>query len=283
MRSSITSGNPAITISLQYPKSIYQPITNSIFSGLASNQKVTSDIQYKIIINNGKYLLSRNNRQTHQNRSISRIIYALEWQIVADILNNFTTELKFHAASLSFQQQGYLFIGKSGTGKTSLSIALMRQEWQLLSDEFGILNPVSFEVFPFPRNILIKPHHPISQREKENYLSIRLKTDHKTNTIYYFPPSYFGQTGSNLVPLKKIFFLHPVISESYAIKTLGHRETIENLFQNVSNSKILNPDFEQFITNFFKKIKAYKLFLPNPFNLPPGILQKLSSQLVQKA
>jgi hypothetical protein len=282
MRSSITSGNPAVTISLQYPKSLYQQIANSVFSGLVSNQKAIPDIQYRIVFKDGKYLLFRNNRQTHLNRSINKIIYALEWQVVADILNNFKTELKFHAASLTFQQKGYLFIGNSGTGKTSLSITLMRQGWQLLSDEFGILNPVSFEVYPFPRNILIKPHHPISQMEKENYLSIRLKTNHKTSTIYYFPPSYFGQTGAKQVPLKKIFFLHPVASESYKIKAMGQRETIENLLRSISNSNLIKVNFEQFVTNFLKRVKVYELFLPNPFNLPAKVLQKLSSQLVQE-
>jgi len=282
MRSSITSGNPTVRISLQYPKSLYQPITNSVFSGLGSNQKTIPDIQYRIIFKNGKYFLFRNNRKTHRNRSVNRIIYALEWQIVADILSNFKTELKFHAASLSFHQEGYLFIGNSGTGKTSLSMTLLQQGWQLLSDEFGILNPISFEIYPFPRNILIKPHHPINQQEKENYLSIRLKTNHQTNPIYYFPPSYFGQISTNQVPLKKIFFLHPVAAESYKIKAMGQRETIENLLGSISNSKVIKVNFEQFITNLFERVKVYELFLPNPFNLPPKVLIKLSSQLVQE-
>lgn len=283
MRSSIISGNPAVTISLQYPKSLYQQITNSVFSGLGSNQKVIPDIQYRIIFKNKKFLLFRNNRLTHQNRSVSRIIYALEWQIVADILNNFKTELKFHAASLSFQQEGYLFIGNSGTGKTSLSITLMQRGWQLLSDEFGLLNPINFQLYPFPRNILIKPHHPISQLEKENFLSIRLKTDNKTSAIYYFPPSYFGQTGTKPVPLKKIYFLHPVTAEFYQIEALGQRETFEYLLGNISNSKLVKNNLDQFITNFLGRIKAYELYLPNPFNLSPKVLQKLSSQLVQEA
>ncbi len=282
MRSSITSGNPAVCISLQHPKSLYQQITNSVFSELVSNQKVIPDVQYRIIFKNGKYLLFRNNRQTHQNRSVNRIIYALEWQVVADILNNFKTELKLHAASLTFQQKGYLFIGNSGTGKTSVSIALMQQGWQLLSDEFGILNPISFEVYPFPRNILIKPHHPINQIEKENYLSIKLRTNHNINAIYYFPPSYFGQTGAKQVPLKKIFFLHPVASESYKIKAMGQREAIENLLRSISNSNLIKVNFEQFITNFLERVKVYELFLPNPLNLPVKVLQKLSSQLVQE-
>jgi len=283
MRSSITSGNPAVTISLDYPKSLYQPITNSVFSELASNQKAIPDIQYRISFKNRKYLLFRNNRQTHQNRSVNRIIYALEWQVLADILSNFKTELKFHAASLTFQQEGYLFIGNSGTGKTSLSIALMQQGWQLLSDEFGILNPISFQIYPFPRNILIKPYHPISQMEKANYLSIRLKTDHQTNPIYYFPPSYFGQIRTTPVPLKKIFFLHPVASESYQIKATGQRETIENLLRSISNSKVIKVNFEQFITNFLERVKVYELFLPNPFNMSPKVLKKLSSQLVPES
>jgi len=282
MRSSITSGNPAVTISLQYPKSLYQQITNSVFSGLVSNQKAIPDIQYRIILENGRYLLFRNNRQTHQNRSINRIVYALEWQVVADILSNFKTELKLHAASLSFQQEGYLFIGNSGTGKTSISIALMQQGWQMLSDEFGLLNPINFKVYPFPRNILIKSHHPITQQKKENYLSIRLKTDHQTNPVYYFPPSCFGQISTTPVPLKKIYFLHPITTESYQIKAMGQRETTENLLRSISNSRVIKADFEQFITNFLKIVNAYELFLPNPFNLPPKVLKKLSSLLVQE-
>lgn len=46
-----------------------------------------------------------------------------------------------HAAGLMRDETGYLFIGESGSGKSSLSLSLVRQGWHYLSDDVLLLRP----------------------------------------------------------------------------------------------------------------------------------------------
>ena len=99
----LSLGNPSRTISIQYPQLLHDKIVSSVFTTHLNEQGYRSDISYNIEISDNKYHLYRNNRLTHRNKSVNKIIYALEWQIVNDCINSYKKQSKFHAAALSLQ------------------------------------------------------------------------------------------------------------------------------------------------------------------------------------
>lgn len=272
---------PAKTIMIGSPPELEQKIRTSVFSGLITNNPAPDDnkIIYQIRQQNDKYYLYRNRRLTHRNRNSHKIIYALEWQIVNDFLNAYKNCIKFHAAALSYKNRGALFIGHSGTGKTSLSLVLMKSEWQLLSDEFGILDAANLTIQPFLRNIIIKPHHPIDSARKERFLNTVYQTDKKRLEIHYFPPSEFGLLRNKSTPLKQIYYLKNSDSSNFSIKRLKQYEALPLLLNHLQNPDILKTTLFDFTSSVFNDIRHFELHLPNPFTLSEKQQAKLRTQL----
>jgi hypothetical protein len=65
--------------------------------------------------------------------------------------------LFFHAASVSVGGRGVLFIGRGGTGKTTLALALAARGHGVLGDDYTALRPGNLTLLPFRRNVHIRP------------------------------------------------------------------------------------------------------------------------------
>lgn len=276
----LTIGNPPKTILLNFPDLMSEQIENSIFSAIISHESAESHIYYNIDHSDNKLYLQRNGRLTHQNKSSQKIIYALEWQILKDALNSYKKDYKFHAAGLSHRNNGYLFVGDSGSGKTSISMVLMKLGWKLLSDEFGILNPGSLKLYPFPRNFIIKPHHPVDEDFKNRFVNVAYNMDAQKIMISYIPLSIFGKVESHPVKLKSVFFLKYSESSTYCIAPLGQTEAFANLIKQLYNPQLFKRNSLDHLSNLLNNISFFQLLLPNPFNLEPVQKENLSKQLI---
>lgn len=68
--------------------------------------------------------------------------------------------LHLHAAVVEFAGYGVLIAGTSGSGKTSLTLELMRRGAAYLTDECATLCPGSRTVYAYPKPISVKPGSP---------------------------------------------------------------------------------------------------------------------------
>ncbi|MEN8221310.1 MAG: hypothetical protein ABFS56_34175 [Pseudomonadota bacterium] len=66
------------------------------------------------------------------------------------------SHLLFHAAALSYRGKGIILAADSGCGKTTLTLALVRQGFKFLSDDVAALNLNNGELAPYPRSLLIR-------------------------------------------------------------------------------------------------------------------------------
>jgi len=275
----LTIGNPPRTIALNYPDFMSKQIENSIFSAIISHKSADSHICYNIDHYGNKLYLRRNERLTHQNKSSQKIIYALEWQVLKDALNSYKKDYKFHAAGLSYRNNSYLFVGDSGSGKTSISMVLMKLGWKLLSDEFGILNPGSLKLYPFPRNFIIKPQHPVDEDFKNRFVNVAYNTGAQKIKIAYIPLSVFGKVESRPVKLKSVYFLKYSESSTYCITPLGQTEAFANLIKQLYNPHLFRRNSLDHLLNLLNNISFFQLLLPDPFTLEPVQKESLSKQL----
>jgi len=276
----LTIGNPPKTIAFNYPDFMAEQIENSIFSAIISHESAESYIRYNIDHSGNKLYLQRNGRLTHQNKSSQKIIYALEWQVLKDALNSYKKDYKFHAAGLSHKNNGCLFVGDSSAGKTSISMVLMELGWELLSDEFGILNPGSLKLYPFPRNFIIKPHHPVDAVLKSRFVNVAYNTGTRKIKIAYIPPTVFGKVASQPVKLKSVYFLKYSELSTYRITPLGQTEAFANLIKQLYNPHLFKRNSLDHLLNLLNNISFFQLLLPNPFNLEPAQQESLSKQLI---
>jgi len=65
-----------------------------------------------------------------------------------------------HAGALVYRGAALLIAGRSGQGKTTLTLGLLRRGLGLLSDEFAIIDPASQQLLPYRRSLHVRPGTP---------------------------------------------------------------------------------------------------------------------------
>jgi hypothetical protein len=91
----------------------------------------------------------------------SAILEGLFWHVNAETIRRTGDFLLVHAgAVVSPAGDGVLILGESGSGKTTLTAGLVRAGFGYLSDEAGVLDPVTRRLFPYPKALGVKDGNP---------------------------------------------------------------------------------------------------------------------------
>jgi HprK-related kinase A len=64
--------------------------------------------------------------------------------------------LLLHASSVEKDGKVLIMTGESGSGKSTLSALLASRGWRFMGDEFALIDPISGDVYPFPRPVSLK-------------------------------------------------------------------------------------------------------------------------------
>ena len=86
------------------------------------------------------------------------------WSLANELRNAMFTKaleasadtIAIHAAALARGETGLLLCGPSGTGKSSLTLALLDQGWTYLSDDFAPISVESDRILPVPKPLHVK-------------------------------------------------------------------------------------------------------------------------------
>lgn len=70
-----------------------------------------------------------------------------------------------HAGACTYRSAALIIAGRSGQGKTTLTLGLVRRGFGLLSDEFAVVAPGTRQILPYHRSIHIRPGTPELIRE----------------------------------------------------------------------------------------------------------------------
>jgi hypothetical protein len=62
-----------------------------------------------------------------------------------------------HAGALVYRGAGLILAGRSGQGKTTLTLGLLRRGLGLLSDEFAVVEPAARRLVPYRRSLHVRP------------------------------------------------------------------------------------------------------------------------------
>lgn len=89
----------------------------------------------------------------------------------------------YHAAGLTRGDRGVLIVGESQTGKTTIALSLLSQDWKLLSDDTTFINPADGYMFPTKRRPAIRDLRPCGF-SLEPYLETMQETVPSSATAY---------------------------------------------------------------------------------------------------
>ena len=99
--------------------------------------------------------VAENNADTSGNLDsggrISHLLASLEWQAVGDALAATTGSAIVHAAALTRGASTILLLGRSGVGKTTLTLGLMGRGWDPFTDDMTLIDAATLQVHTFPR------------------------------------------------------------------------------------------------------------------------------------
>lgn len=89
-------------------------------------------------------------------RDRREVLPHLEWGINWQVVKEVGRFLQIHAAVVARQNQCIVLPASPQSGKTTLCAGLVARGWRFLSDEFALIDPVTFRVHPYPKAMCVK-------------------------------------------------------------------------------------------------------------------------------
>jgi HprK-related kinase A len=150
--------------------------------------------------------------------------------------------LLLHSGAVARGNAGVLLPGPSGSGKSSLSLALTQKGYSYFSDEIGVVEPDTGALLPFPKPVSIKnisifpdlaqcphlwlgPDDPeasgVSYLHPEDLVDSSMGRQAAIKHIIF--PTYHAGQSSRLVPLDSGAALKELITNSINLPALGNR------------------------------------------------------------
>jgi hypothetical protein len=151
-----------------------------------------------------------------------------------------TTELQLQRPDLFFVHAGAvekagkaaLLAAPSGTGKSTLTLALLHAGFRYLTDELAPVDVNNLTVAPYPRALCLKNAPP-------RPFVLPSATIHANKTLHIPVPALPAAALSDPVPLAALFFLHrsatPPPSSDSCVLEIGKAEAAALLYANALN------------------------------------------------
>jgi hypothetical protein len=199
--------------------------------------------------------------------------HSISWLLHYRLLRMRSDVIFFHASALGIFGEGTIFVGPSGGGKSTTSMALAARGHNFLSDELGAYMPSTGQLIPFRRPVGIKPG-PRATAVERGLPPTAYKQIERDGFYRVDVTTIFDSAPAKPLPLRRIVFLRG-FAERPSLERIqpGRAEVVElqplmSSFLNESHSRRI---FE--LTKLLGTAKVYKLH-PVARTKPPFISKR---------
>lgn len=167
----------------------------------------------------------------------------------------------FHSAVVGNEKGAILISAHSGGGKSTLAAALMANGYRLFSDEFGLLDMTSANLWPYPRPVSLKGKSIDIVREfsGSDWVSDKLTGTPKGDIAYRRARPSDIAAANDPLPAKLIVF--PVFQEGVApmAKELTPAEALMKLIPSSTNYHLLGSAAFEALTKMLAGARSYEI------------------------
>lgn len=168
---------------------VFETLLKFIYPHYVQTQDTFSRHVFYLSREKGLFLINVNGKEQFKTNCIKKLFSFLEWSITCSTLRESNQFLQLHAGCAVRNEEGIIFIGKSGAGKTTLVYHLIKGNLQCLGDDILFISPEERVVHPFKRAFLVKGGLKQILGVTDKYLAMETNKFFFCNDIVYIDPS----------------------------------------------------------------------------------------------
>jgi HprK-related kinase A len=134
--------------------SLYQPYQQSVPQ--ADSIDVEIKAAHRFPWRRGPFTIESDGIKSFKVQRRYEVLPHLEWIINWQIIKRRKDFMQLHAGALEKNEQALILPGDPGSGKSTLTTALLTRGWSYLCDEFALIEPATRKVHPYPRALCMK-------------------------------------------------------------------------------------------------------------------------------
>jgi hypothetical protein len=182
--------------------------------------------------------------------------------------------LILHSAALMHEGRAVILSGKSGSGKSSLAVALTADGLQYLTDEVIEISLDGKQIHTLPRSIFLKSGAAFIWKNLAEPDSTRLLR-FADDAAWVDPQLFHPNLPASSATPRLLIFPHYDPSSALQFQKLTAAETLFRLLQNITNARNLPRHGLDGATCLAQNVTAYTLTYPNSESASEWIREKL--------
>jgi hypothetical protein len=178
------------------------------------------------------YSLFRGGELVHASPHLAAMLTFALWDIHAYVPKNIRDFLVMHAGSVTGNGGSVLLPAEPEVGKSSTVAAMLQRGFRYLSDELGVIDPVSGHAYPFPKRIALQKSSTVGAQLEES-------TERHPLTLAlqdrYFAPEELGSSVGPAGPVRWLGFLSENRQGLPRLRGISKAEAVERMAKNAFN------------------------------------------------
>jgi len=164
---------------------------NFVAQNARQNYPLVHEQTYEVRSQDDQYQIIENGELCFTTSDLNNLTLNLLWRVHGLAFENITNYIRIHAGCAEHQGSRFLFVGDSGTGKTTLMTRLLSEGFQVHGDELVMIRGA--KSIPFPRRFHIKESSlAFLPQLKERIRNSPYITELNQEKTYAFSPSEAG-------------------------------------------------------------------------------------------
>lgn len=180
------------------------------------------------------YTFARDAAPIAATRHAAALLRLLECELEAFLADAVRDYYLLHAGALAYNGAGIILPAPSGSGKTSLVLALLQCGYGYLSDELAVIEPATGNLHAFPKPLTIKDARPFAALRLP---ALSSAVHGNAGMVAYLHPHDTGARVCNApLPVRAIIFPHYDAAATPTLQPLAAGQALRRLFEHTFNA-----------------------------------------------